>query len=33
MSIQILGDRLFANAMTNWAYAQLTWPIILTYAA
>jgi hypothetical protein len=25
----LLGDWLFANTMTNWAYAQLTWPIIL----
>jgi hypothetical protein len=28
----LLGDWLFANTMTNWAYAQLTWPIILTGA-
>jgi hypothetical protein len=28
----LLGDSLFANTMTNWAYAQLTWPIILTGA-
>jgi uncharacterized membrane protein HdeD (DUF308 family) len=26
----LLGDWLFANTMTNWAYAQITWPIILT---
>lgn len=26
----LVGDWLFANTMTNWAYAQLTWPIILT---
>ncbi|MGO9933744.1 MAG: LiaF transmembrane domain-containing protein [Steroidobacteraceae bacterium] len=25
----LVGDWLFANTMTNWAYAQLTWPIIL----
>ena len=25
----LLGDWLFANTMTNWAYAQITWPIIL----
>ena len=27
--VLLLGDWLFANTMTNWAYAQLTWPIIL----
>src|SRR5271170_6137721 len=26
----LLGDWLFANTMTNWAYAQISWPIILT---
>jgi hypothetical protein len=28
----LLGDWLFANTMTNWAYAQISWPIILTGA-
>jgi hypothetical protein len=28
----LLGDWLFANTMTNWAYAQITWPIILAGA-
>lgn len=28
----LLGDWLFANTMTNWAYAELSWPIILTGA-
>jgi hypothetical protein len=27
-----LGDRLFANTMTNWAYAEITGPTILTGA-
>ena len=28
----LLGDWLFANTMTNWAYAEISWPIILTVA-
>jgi hypothetical protein len=28
----LLGDWLFANTMTNWAYAEVSWPIILTGA-
>ena len=28
----LLGDWLFANTMTNWAYAQISGPIILTGA-
>ncbi|HWX81440.1 MAG TPA: hypothetical protein VNZ02_15165 [Steroidobacteraceae bacterium] len=26
----LLGDWLFANTMTNWAYAEISGPIILT---
>ncbi len=26
----LLGDWLFANTMTDWAYAQITWAILLT---
>jgi hypothetical protein len=28
----LLGDWLFANTMTNWAYAEISGPIILTAA-
>jgi hypothetical protein len=28
----LLGDWLFANTMTNWAYAEISGPIILTGA-
>jgi hypothetical protein len=26
----VLGDWLFANTMTDWQYAQYSWPILLT---
>ena len=26
----LLGDWLFMNTMTNWAYQQFTWPVLLT---
>jgi hypothetical protein len=26
----LIGDCLLANTMTDWAYAQITWPILLT---
>ena len=26
----LIGDCLYANTMTDWAYAQITWPILLT---
>jgi hypothetical protein len=28
-SLLLFGDWLFANTMTDWAYAQFTWPILL----
>jgi hypothetical protein len=29
-ALLLLGDWLFANTMTDWAYAAVTWPILLT---
>ena len=26
----LFGDWLFANTMTDWAYEQITWPLLLT---
>ena len=28
-SLLLFGDWLFANTMTDWAYAQFTWPVLL----
>jgi hypothetical protein len=28
-ALLLLGDWLFANTMTDWAYAQYSWPILL----
>jgi hypothetical protein len=28
-TLLLFGDWLFANTMTDWAYAQFTWPILL----
>jgi hypothetical protein len=28
-SLLLFGDWLFANTMTDWTYAQFTWPILL----
>jgi hypothetical protein len=28
-ALLLLGDWLFANTMTDWAYAQYSWPVLL----
>jgi hypothetical protein len=28
-ALLLMGDWLFANSMTDWTYAQFTWPILL----
>jgi Domain of unknown function (DUF5668) len=28
-ALLLLGDWLFLNSMTNWAYQQFTWPVLL----